>query len=418
MREAVAEAPALRRDQLLGAAALLFRRRGYHSVGVDDIGAAVGMSGPAVYRYFPSKQALLRDVIAVYLVALDAERTERNERDPGTEHVLDAAIWAGQRLPDYLVAYNRELTSLDPANRAEVRSLAAGTSAGWAEFLVQHSVERHSDAGSLRLQAVAGVLLHLSLTRTGSKTRRAALAERLVAGLLDAPLPALGPERPELPRQPVRHVTTREALLAAAAALFQDRDFSRVSLRDIGASVGLTASAVSRQFESKDQLMAAIFDRATEQICATIAAALRTSSTGDEAAREIMRRYVATALDFRDLITITSTQLYALAEPQRQARIRNRRMYIDELAHALQLACPEATPEESRLRAGAAYSLVNEVVMHPRLWRLAGMDRALTDLAQAALGLRSLSDERSGTAGFPEQRPSGENSGGRLPRFS
>jgi AcrR family transcriptional regulator len=255
MREAVAEAPALRRDQLLGAAALLFRRRGYHSVGVDDIGAAVGMSGPAVYRYFPSKQALLRDVIAVYLVALDAERTERNERDPGTEHVLDAAIWAGQRLPDYLVAYNRELTSLDPANRAEVRSLAAGTSAGWAEFLVQHSVERHSDAGSLRLQAVAGVLLHLSLTRTGSKTRRAALAERLVAGLLDAPLPALGPERPELPRQPVRHVTTREALLAAAAALFQDRDFSRVSLRDIGASVGLTASAVSRQFESKDQLM-------------------------------------------------------------------------------------------------------------------------------------------------------------------
>jgi AcrR family transcriptional regulator len=386
MREATAEAPALRRDQLLGAAALLFRRRGYHSVGVDDIGAAAGMSGPAVYRYFPSKQVLLRDVLAAYLIALEAERNERNERDPGAEHVLDAAIAVGQRMPDYLVVYNRELTSLDPANRAQVRALAASTAAGWSAVLTGHNIQRRSDAGSLRLRAVSGMLLHLSLTRTGSKGRRAALAERLVAELLDAPLPALGSERPDLPRQPVRHVTTREALLAAAAALFQDRDFSRVSLRDIGAAVGLSASAVSRQFESKDQLMAAIFDRATEQISASIAAALRNSGTGSEAAREIIRRYVATSLDFRGLITITSTQLYALAEPHRQARIRTRRMYIDELAHALQLACPGCSTEESRLRAGAAYSLVNEVVMHPRLWRLEGIGDALTALAQTALG--------------------------------
>ena len=59
---------------------------------------------------------------------------------------------------------------------------------------------------------------------------------------------------------------------------------------------------------------------------------------------------------------------------------------FDELAHALQLARPECGAEEARLRAGAAYSLVNEVVMHPRLWRLEGMASALTTLAQTALG--------------------------------
>ena len=48
-----------RREQLLGAAASLFAARGYHSVGIDDIGAAAGISGPGVYRHFPSKQALL-----------------------------------------------------------------------------------------------------------------------------------------------------------------------------------------------------------------------------------------------------------------------------------------------------------------------------------------------------------------------
>jgi AcrR family transcriptional regulator len=48
-----------RREQLLAAAARLFAERGYHAVGIDDIGAAAGISGPGVYRHFAGKQALL-----------------------------------------------------------------------------------------------------------------------------------------------------------------------------------------------------------------------------------------------------------------------------------------------------------------------------------------------------------------------
>lgn len=48
-----------RREQLLESAAVLFAERGYHAVGIDDIGAAAGISGPGVYRHFASKQALL-----------------------------------------------------------------------------------------------------------------------------------------------------------------------------------------------------------------------------------------------------------------------------------------------------------------------------------------------------------------------
>lgn len=48
-----------RREQLLEAAAQLFADRGFHAVGIDDIGAAAGISGPGVYRHFPSKAALL-----------------------------------------------------------------------------------------------------------------------------------------------------------------------------------------------------------------------------------------------------------------------------------------------------------------------------------------------------------------------
>lgn len=48
-----------RRDALLEQAAALFATRGYAAVGVDDIGAAAGITGPGVYRHFPSKQAIL-----------------------------------------------------------------------------------------------------------------------------------------------------------------------------------------------------------------------------------------------------------------------------------------------------------------------------------------------------------------------
>ncbi|MBI0385672.1 helix-turn-helix transcriptional regulator, partial [Streptomyces albiflaviniger] len=41
------QAPApSRREQILKEAARLFAERGFHGVGVDEIGAAVGISGP------------------------------------------------------------------------------------------------------------------------------------------------------------------------------------------------------------------------------------------------------------------------------------------------------------------------------------------------------------------------------------
>jgi AcrR family transcriptional regulator len=48
-----------RREAILAAALELFRRRGFHSVGIDEIGTLAGISGPGVYRHFPSKSSLL-----------------------------------------------------------------------------------------------------------------------------------------------------------------------------------------------------------------------------------------------------------------------------------------------------------------------------------------------------------------------
>jgi AcrR family transcriptional regulator len=48
-----------RRDEILDIAVELFATRGYHGVSMDDIGAAAGVTGPALYHHFAGKEAML-----------------------------------------------------------------------------------------------------------------------------------------------------------------------------------------------------------------------------------------------------------------------------------------------------------------------------------------------------------------------
>src|SRR5689334_11273185 len=52
-----------RRSKLLAAAERLIAERGYLAVRLEDIGAAAGVSGPAIYRHFPNKEALLVELL-------------------------------------------------------------------------------------------------------------------------------------------------------------------------------------------------------------------------------------------------------------------------------------------------------------------------------------------------------------------
>jgi AcrR family transcriptional regulator len=52
-----------RRRQLVDAASRLFAERGFLAVSMEDLAAEAGVSGPAVYRHFDSKEALLADLL-------------------------------------------------------------------------------------------------------------------------------------------------------------------------------------------------------------------------------------------------------------------------------------------------------------------------------------------------------------------
>ena len=73
-----------RREVIVTAAADLFARSGYAAVGMDDIGAAAGVTGPAIYRHFDGKAAVLAAVFDRIIDAVDlAGTSSRSTRRPG-----------------------------------------------------------------------------------------------------------------------------------------------------------------------------------------------------------------------------------------------------------------------------------------------------------------------------------------------
>jgi AcrR family transcriptional regulator len=54
-----------RREMLIDAALALFHKFGYRNTSTTDVGAAAGISGPAVYRHFANKEELLTAVLDV-----------------------------------------------------------------------------------------------------------------------------------------------------------------------------------------------------------------------------------------------------------------------------------------------------------------------------------------------------------------
>ena len=59
-----------RKTRILDVAAELFATRGFSGTGVDEIGDAVGVTGPALYRHFANKQAILDEICLVSVTAL------------------------------------------------------------------------------------------------------------------------------------------------------------------------------------------------------------------------------------------------------------------------------------------------------------------------------------------------------------
>ncbi|WP_017572252.1 SACE_7040 family transcriptional regulator [Nocardiopsis halotolerans] len=128
-----------RRTALLGAAAELFAERGYRGVSIDDLGRAVGTTGPALYRHFRGKQALLGEVLVDISERLARQGRElvagAADAEEALEELLRGHIAFALDEPALITVHDRELGNLTDADRRRVRRLQRGYVEQWVGVL-------------------------------------------------------------------------------------------------------------------------------------------------------------------------------------------------------------------------------------------------------------------------------------------
>jgi AcrR family transcriptional regulator len=132
----VAAAPS-RREEILARAAELFAERGFHGTSVHDVGAACGISGPALYRHFSSKDAMLAEMLVSISERLLEVGRRRVAAASGASAALSALIgWHADFALDnraLIVVQDRDWASLPAEARERVRRLQTSYVGLWVD---------------------------------------------------------------------------------------------------------------------------------------------------------------------------------------------------------------------------------------------------------------------------------------------
>lgn len=145
--------------EILDAAAALFYEKGFHGVGVDQIGERVGISGPALYRHFSGKDEILATLLNETLDELitaaaavyddprqDLERLIRHHVEFSIEH------------RHLINVYQREVRSLvDPWRRQYNRRMQQ-YAARWQDAIARCFPEASDDHVAVATQAAIGLI--------------------------------------------------------------------------------------------------------------------------------------------------------------------------------------------------------------------------------------------------------------------
>jgi AcrR family transcriptional regulator len=112
-------------------------------VSVDDLGAAAGVTGPALYRHFRAKE----DILAELLLGVSRRLLEggrRRARGEGAEDpsqalaaLVEFHVEFALDDPDVITVQGRDLANLPPAANREVRALQHQYVSVWAEVVEQ-----------------------------------------------------------------------------------------------------------------------------------------------------------------------------------------------------------------------------------------------------------------------------------------
>jgi AcrR family transcriptional regulator len=157
-------------------------------------------------------------------------------------------------------------------------------------------------------------------------------------------------------------MSRREEILEVAAELFFERGFHGVGVDEIGERAGMTGPALYRHFRGKDELLAALFDRAMDILTADLP-----EGDGDPQSEldAIIRRHAQFVVEHRHLVSVYAHEHRALVDPWRRPFIRRVRAQARMWEQAIARAYPDADPEGVAIAAQGSIGLLHSVIYWP-----------------------------------------------------
>lgn len=151
-----------RRQQILDIAAGLFAARGFHGVSVAELGAACGISGPALYKHFESKDAMLAEMLVSISETLLAEGRSRVASADSPRGALEALVeWHIEFAIEHralIVVQDRDWSSLPDDARERVRALQRAYVDLWATQVRRFDTTLSPEASRTRAHVLFGLL--------------------------------------------------------------------------------------------------------------------------------------------------------------------------------------------------------------------------------------------------------------------
>jgi AcrR family transcriptional regulator len=152
-----------RRDEILEIAVALFAARGYHGVSMDDIGAAAGVTGPALYHHFAGKEAMLAAAlrpVSEQLLAGGRERVAQHQGAPwaALAALVDFQVDFALNNPAVIALHMHELDRLPEEPRREIRKLQRLYVEEWVAALTAARPELSAAEARVLAHALFGLM--------------------------------------------------------------------------------------------------------------------------------------------------------------------------------------------------------------------------------------------------------------------
>jgi AcrR family transcriptional regulator len=176
------------REAIMAAAADLFRERGFRETSLGDIGAAAGVSGPAIYRYFKSKGELLSVLIEEAAVQWRETVDEVLDEDAPPvvtlERLIDGAIALQLKNGNLRDVFVRGYRFLDDDARRRVARIERVRTAEWVHVLCEVRPGLSEEEARAAVTMVDGMLRSITTLSMDRERLARVMKDMVFGGLL------------------------------------------------------------------------------------------------------------------------------------------------------------------------------------------------------------------------------------------